>query len=347
MSKMLEQAIVDAEALKEAALKNAQTAIVEKYSQEVKEAVEKILEQPDLTADLAGGFEPPVGATPVVEPTAAPTDGFGSDLPRADTDGDDLCACPEKGKEIEIDFEELAQQLDDDALDHDDILAKAGEEVAAEEEEGDGIKIQLTEDEEISIDEENLRDIIEKLTLDVKNVPTGRTGGSNVTIDNEKAEIALARQAVDETEEEEEELEEDETKELKEQIKKLKNKNKKVLNENKKFKDLLIKLKNKLEEINVSNAKLFYTNNVLGSTSLNERQKNKIVEALSKTVSVEEAKLIFDTLQSAMGEKRVKKSPKSLSEAVTRPSTYIPHHEEKLDSDPASKRWQKLAGIKK
>ena len=32
MSKMLEQAIVDAEALKEAALKNAQTAIVEKYS---------------------------------------------------------------------------------------------------------------------------------------------------------------------------------------------------------------------------------------------------------------------------------------------------------------------------
>ena len=36
MSKMLEQAIVDAEALKEAALKNAEQVIIEKYSQEIK-----------------------------------------------------------------------------------------------------------------------------------------------------------------------------------------------------------------------------------------------------------------------------------------------------------------------
>ena len=33
---MLEQAIIDAEALKEAALKNAEQAIIEKYSEEVK-----------------------------------------------------------------------------------------------------------------------------------------------------------------------------------------------------------------------------------------------------------------------------------------------------------------------
>lgn len=42
MSNMLEQAIVDAKTLREAALRNAETAIVEKYSGEVKEAVQKL-----------------------------------------------------------------------------------------------------------------------------------------------------------------------------------------------------------------------------------------------------------------------------------------------------------------
>ena len=45
MSSMLEQAIVDAESLKEAALKNAEVSIIEKYSAEIKDAVEHLLEQ--------------------------------------------------------------------------------------------------------------------------------------------------------------------------------------------------------------------------------------------------------------------------------------------------------------
>ncbi len=45
MSDMLEQAIIDAEALKEAATKNAETLILEKYSNQLKNAVESLLEQ--------------------------------------------------------------------------------------------------------------------------------------------------------------------------------------------------------------------------------------------------------------------------------------------------------------
>ena len=44
MSNMLEQAIVDAAALREAALKNAEQSIIEKYSPQIKEAVNKMLE---------------------------------------------------------------------------------------------------------------------------------------------------------------------------------------------------------------------------------------------------------------------------------------------------------------
>ena len=40
MSSMLEQAIVDAKALKEAALKNAEQAVIDKYAPEIKAAVE-------------------------------------------------------------------------------------------------------------------------------------------------------------------------------------------------------------------------------------------------------------------------------------------------------------------
>lgn len=42
---MYEQAIIDAQQLRETALKNAQQIVVEKYSSEIKEAVEKLLEQ--------------------------------------------------------------------------------------------------------------------------------------------------------------------------------------------------------------------------------------------------------------------------------------------------------------
>jgi hypothetical protein len=45
MPSMLEQAIVDAAALREAALKNAEHAIIEKYAPEIKEAVRSILEE--------------------------------------------------------------------------------------------------------------------------------------------------------------------------------------------------------------------------------------------------------------------------------------------------------------
>ena len=40
---MLEQAIVDATALREAALKNAEQAIIEKYAPQIKDAVESLL----------------------------------------------------------------------------------------------------------------------------------------------------------------------------------------------------------------------------------------------------------------------------------------------------------------
>ena len=43
MSNLLEQAIIDATALREVALKSAEANLIEKYSKEFKESVEKLL----------------------------------------------------------------------------------------------------------------------------------------------------------------------------------------------------------------------------------------------------------------------------------------------------------------
>ncbi len=45
MSSLLEEAIVDATALKAAALKNAEAAVLERYSSEVRDSLDALLEQ--------------------------------------------------------------------------------------------------------------------------------------------------------------------------------------------------------------------------------------------------------------------------------------------------------------
>ena len=69
---LLKQAIVDAANLKEAALKNAEQMILEKYSNEIKSAVDTLLEQED-EGGLDLGGEAPLG------------DEMASDEPEAET----------------------------------------------------------------------------------------------------------------------------------------------------------------------------------------------------------------------------------------------------------------------
>jgi len=122
--------------------------------------------------------------------------------------------------------------------------------------------------------------------------------------------------------------------------------NKKFQTVNSKLMETVETLKQKLDEVNLANAKLLYTNRILRKSSLNERQKETIVEALSNAGSVNEAKVIFETLQSAVGTSQ-KRSPQSLSEAVSRPSTMLPRKKEQnTDINPFAERMRILAGIK-
>ena len=347
MSTMLEQALVDASALKEAALKNAESAILERYAAEVKNTMDSLLE---VDEDLDLQMAPP---TPEDE------------IPDAATEGESACPCPDKEEVVTLSF-----SLDDlkDAYDALDPMEEPqdSEELAAEfdaEVEDEEIPLELQE--EVEIDEELLFEypeeteetvieakdeetlpgdvdidkLVEKVIVDLAGDElTGWGGRPGSDIDHAK-EIRLARLAATE--------EKEKVAQLNAAIQELSESSKAVANENENLKQMLVTMKEKLEEVNLSNAKLLYMNRTLNSPSLNERQKTKIVESIQNSDSVEEAKVIYETLQSAVGSS--KKQPESLREAIKRPSLSIPRRRGQTTEKQAilKERFQRLAGIPK
>jgi len=345
MSSMLEQAIVDAAALKEAALKNAETQILEKYAPEIKGAVDRLLnEAPEEEEELGlmpedPGVESPMGGED--DPDAV-TD---LDAPPSYAEGEKLCPCPDEEEKIELDLDQLAAA------------------VAAEEEAGGlgGGAVEPREDamgdlgaleEEIDLTEEQLAAILHELTeevnvtVDVAPVPNGHPGDATRTEVAEAEEMAVAREKDSEISEENEDLRKAK-KDLEEQVSTLATAKEKLAEEYNELKSIALKMKDNLQEVNLSNAKLVYTNRVLNSASLNERQKSKIVEALSKSRTVEDVKIIYETLQSTVGTASSKRGPESLSEAINRKSATLPRRKNKrtVGSEHAVDRMKKLAGI--
>jgi hypothetical protein len=116
-------------------------------------------------------------------------------------------------------------------------------------------------------------------------------------------------------------------------------------------------LRNQINEINLLNAKLLYTNKLFKSANLNNEQKLKVIESFDLTKSVREAKLVYATLAESINsgakkvETPVKKSStvKNITEglaskpvASTKPTTAAVLTE---GADMAN-RFKKLAGIR-
>ena len=105
MSSLLEEAIVDAKALKEAALKNAENVVLEKYSGEVKKALDTLLEQEELEE---GGEDETLTE-------------FTDDIPYA-FQNEELDEAPED-EIVEIDFDALKARLEeeDEVVEEEDL----------------------------------------------------------------------------------------------------------------------------------------------------------------------------------------------------------------------------------
>lgn len=328
MSKMLQEAIVDAEALKDAAVRNAEQIIIEKYESEIKEAVTALLEFPEE--------DPLAMEDPLADPLSADEEGheeLAQQLPSAGTDGEELCPCPEAEDAVEIDLDQLI------------AAANASEEAEEDAVQDMGMPGGLALEEEVDLNEDLLSKIIEELTVDIDPQSDGWAGATSDQVE-EAEEQAVAQEQDTKAAEENEELRKN-IKGLEEQMGRYSKRIKSLKEEKEKIKNIALKMRHHVDGVNLQNAKLLYTNRVLSSTSLNERQKVKIAEAISSADSVDAAKTIFETLQSTVGSTPKGKSPKSLSEVVERRSSILPRVTEAKTSDPFSDRMKILAGIKR
>jgi hypothetical protein len=112
--------------------------------------------------------------------------------------------------------------------------------------------------------------------------------------------------------------------------------------------DEMEELKKELQEVNLLNAKLLYTNKIFKSKTLNESQKLRVLKAFDKATSVKEAKVIFETLNEGMTSKTVKTSMMSeIKGSASKATGFISESKQPIvEVDPMVARWQKLAGIK-
>lgn len=110
-------------------------------------------------------------------------------------------------------------------------------------------------------------------------------------------------------------------------------------------------LKKTINEVNLLNAKLLYTNKLFRSYNLTNEQKHKVVETLDRTQNVREVKLVYSTLAESMKiggtAKKVKPQAKiNESFASKQVASTAPKKEIIAESNALADRFKQLANIK-
>ena len=378
MSNLLERAIIDAKALKEAALKNAEQLVIEKYQLEVKQAMNQLLEvgEEDAMADLFGEEEPTAETPEQEEDTAdaekaiTPED-LEAQVPDAFmSDDDEIIKITLDSLDDEIEDEDTLFGGDDKMGDDEVGIDITDDEVEADVDMGVDADVDVTPDveapgsdigldispelmqevlEEMGLNEEeiDLEEIMEAVRVDFEPVKSG-WAGTPEKIMQEYESMLLAREQDSEVKEENEELRKN-VAALQKENKTLTSAALKLQEQNKEFSAAFETMQEKLETMNVSNAKLLYINQALENASLNERQKRKIVEAISKAETVQEAKIVFETMNDTVATTSDVKKDATLSEMVSRKSSLLVaarKEQTQKDANPLFNRMQTLAGIK-
>ena len=417
MSSMLEQAIVDAAALREAALKNAEQAIIEKYAPHIKEAVESMLEgepvveshcgskrrheekiveiiedlneegqylvreegqKPYLVKEMdlqelneedilqeeemgmdagapAGEIEAPFAGNPSMSADQSvefslDVEDIGDGMVSIDLDALEkaMNVMDDAPLEDALPRDDVAAELGSDDLgDLDSLLSDIDDTVDTEDAEEDDMDLQLQELLDLLGEDEVLE---EKITVDMGEDKDGTFQTNEATLEYEhaKQEAHDAHSDKDKLEEEEDDSDTENpgrVNDLQETVSVL-------ASQNEKLENVIYRLQEQLEATLLSNAKLIYKNRTLSDASLNERQKEKIVEAIAAAESPKEAKQLHETLKATVGSNSKKRGPQSLSESVNRRANLSSmlnsrqNLSENKSADPFMEKMQKLAGIK-
>ena len=356
---LLKEAIADAKSVKETAIANAKLALEEAFTPHLKSMLSAKLEEMDKDE---------VEETEIQEVEA--------DLEEA---YDDVKEEREEVEEINLD-ELLAElELDENArTDAEEEGYKDGikdekedlkeDERTDAEEEGylDGEKDEKEdgedklEDEEIDLEdmsEDDLKGFIEDVIKDLVADGTIEAGDEAIE-DEEDIEDVVDVDDIEDVEDVDIDVEIDEAKveDLDEMSKKEKaegddrKKDDKIEAETEKmrFKEALDEinaLKVELNEVNLLNAKLLYTNKIFKSKNLSEDKKVKVLKAFDKALTVKEAKVVFETLNEGIAS-TAKPSINTIKGSASKATGVISEAKKPIiESNDVYNRMRKLAGL--
>lgn len=349
-SKLLREAIADAKAVRETAIANAKIALEEAFTPRLQSILSRKLqaEMEDFEDEEEVEMEEEYGAEDVAatdsseigdggEPEGIATDAHTELDPETDAEtaevgfeGDDV----ELAEEDEMDFD-FEEDEDEDELDLEAIIRELEGEVEDEEmheeedENHDGVIDDPTgasiEEEEHEDEEEPALEGEEEMEFD-----------DEIDLDEILREMGYGDDE-EVHEEEEEEPAVDNTAELEADLEEAYN--------------TIKSLRKTINEVNLLNAKLLYTNKLFRSYNLTNEQKVKVVENLDRTSSVREVKLVYATLAESMkftGTEKKMAVKKNITEGLASKSVASTAPKKEIISenvDTIADRFKKLAGI--
>ena len=307
MKDLLKEAIADAKTVRETALANAKLALEEAFTPRLQSIISSQLqEEDDMEDDVVEDDEVD---TTVSEPVEAEMDDSGEET----EDNEEEFEGSEENEE-DVDLDEIIRELEgmddeenmDEELDSSEIGASPNK--APSKEAMDSAEFDDIDLFEMEDDEDEMLE-------------------GDEMADDEEIDLDEVIKSLREEEEEEAPVE-DHSKE--EELEEAYN--------------VIRFLKDKINEVNLLNAKLLYSNKLFKSYDLNENQKMKVIENFDRAVSLREVKLVFSTLAESFrmpAKKMVKESFASKPIASTKPKaeTIL------TEGNELAARFKKLAGI--
>ena len=274
----------------------------------------------------------------------------------------------EKEMDEELNLDELLAELElseekemDEAKELDEEKEEMSEESEAERADVDKFEYEkgkdAGEDDDVDLDdmsEEDLKAMIEDVIEDMVNSGDLEAGGDAVELVDDEEEVEDVDVTIDVTDTEEIELEENartdaEEEGYKDGMKDEKADEKKKMKEDlKEAKDAIIHLRSELNEVNLLNSKLLYTNKIFKAKNLTENQKIKVLKAFDKAETVKEAKNIFEALNENLVAKSIKSNIRESLGMASKPAGVAPKrplNENVIQEDAMVARFKKLAGI--
>jgi len=106
-------------------------------------------------------------------------------------------------------------------------------------------------------------------------------------------------------------------------------------------------LKQELHEVNLLNAKLLYTNKIFKAKNLTDPQKVKVLESFDKATTVNEVKLVFETLTESLNSNKTNVNESKVRGFASKTTAPVVNKKQPIiESNDAFLRMQRLAGLR-